>query len=70
MKSEWKISHCHTCGETFIQVYRLRDVNGVDHQGNREYLSKIFDTDEEAQAVVDIMNLSVDIVNRYKEEES
>ena len=56
MKSEWRISHNHSCGETFIQVYRLRDASGVDHQGNREYWPKIFDTDEGAQAVVDRLN--------------
>jgi hypothetical protein len=56
MKGKWKVSHNYAGGETFIQVYRLRDVQKVDHSGNREYASIIFETDEEAQAFADYLN--------------
>lgn len=54
--SEWRIAHQSTGEKILIRVYRLRDINGVDHSGNREYLRDIYQTDEEAQKVVDEMN--------------
>ncbi len=54
--SEWRIAHQAAGGEIYIRVYRLRDINTIDHSGNREYLRQIFETDEEAQKVVDEMN--------------
>ncbi len=54
--SEWRIAHQGAGGEIYIRVYRLRDISKPDHSGNREYLRAIFETDEEAQKVVDEMN--------------
>ena len=54
--SEWRIAHQHAGGEKYIRVYRLRDISKPDHSGNREYLRDIYETDEEAQKVVDEMN--------------
>ena len=36
MKSEWRVSHTYAGGKMFRQVYRLRDVDEVDHSGNGE----------------------------------
>lgn len=38
MKSPWKVSSNYINGEKMYIVYRLRDVNAVDHSGNREYM--------------------------------
>lgn len=54
--SEWRITHQYAGGEKYIRVYRMRDKDGIDHSGNREYLRDIYETDEEAQKVVDEMN--------------
>ena len=56
MKSEWRVSHTYAGGKMFRQVYRLRDVDEVDHGGNREYYGRVYATDEEAQAVADALN--------------
>lgn len=37
MKGPWKVSSNYINGEKMYIVYRLRDVNAVDHSGNREY---------------------------------
>lgn len=56
MKSKWKITHNYILGRAVFQVYRIRDINEVDHAGNREIWPKIFETEEEAQALVDKLN--------------
>lgn len=55
MKSEWKVMHNYAGGEMFYQVYRLRDVNDVDHTGNREIIG-YFDTEEAAQEFATFKN--------------
>ena len=37
-KSEWRVSSNIINGRTMYIAYRLRDANGVDHSGNREYI--------------------------------
>ena len=56
MKSEWKVAHQYAGGEKFIRVYRLYDVQKIDHSGNREYVPHIFDTDEEAKDYANNLN--------------
>lgn len=48
MKSTWRVSYQIINGEKIYQVYRLRDVDAVDHSGNRE-TNGIF-ADEESAA--------------------
>lgn len=38
MKSEWRVTSNIIDGTKMYAVYRLRDVNEVDHAGNREYI--------------------------------
>ena len=38
MKSEWRVTCNDIGGELFYGVYRLRDLNEIDHSGNREYV--------------------------------
>lgn len=37
MKGKWKVASNCIGGEMMYIVYRLRDVDAVDHSGNREY---------------------------------
>lgn len=55
MKSKWKVSSTYAGGERFYQVYRLRDVNEVDHSGNRE-IAGTFDDEAQAQEYADAKN--------------
>lgn len=54
--SEWRVGHQYTVGLLFVRVYRIRDQAEPDHSGNRIWVDKIFDTDEEAQAEADRLN--------------
>lgn len=56
MKGKWKVSHTYAGGTMYIQVYRLKDLNQIDHAGNRETVPRIFDTDEEAEAYARQLN--------------
>lgn len=60
MKSEWRVS-INPIGpdEYLYQVYRLRDVDAVDHSGNRE-IYKAYDTEAEAQQCAQRMNIEED----------
>ena len=56
MKSEWRVAHIYAGGYSDYQVYRLRDVNAVDHSGNREYRGGCFDHKEDAESYADELN--------------
>ena len=56
MKGKWKVTHQTCDGEEIYQVYRLRDVNSVDHSGNREYQKTMFNIEMSAQCLADRLN--------------
>ncbi len=56
MAGEWSVASQVINGEKVFQVYRLRNVNGIDHSGNREYCGGIFSDKESAQAFADELN--------------
>ena len=60
MKSEWRVTTNYIATdegrEPMYGVYRLRDVDEVDHSGNRESLDRWFDERELAQVYADTMN--------------
>ncbi|MGM9936984.1 MAG: hypothetical protein ACI38A_06540 [Candidatus Ornithomonoglobus sp.] len=57
MKSEWRVTSQYIGdNEKIFQLYRLRDVNEVDHSGNREYVSGIFGSREAAAELADRLN--------------
>lgn len=61
MKSEWKVTSQYVGGEKIYQVYRLRDIDAVDHSGNREYVPKFITNDEkEAEAMAIAKNKETD----------
>lgn len=47
--SEWRISTNVVAGRKFYQVYRIKDLNEVDHSGNREtrggYYERLLDAE-------------------------
>lgn len=45
----WEVAHIYGGGMSIWQVYRLRDVNEVDHSGNREYAGPVFGSEPEAK---------------------
>ena len=55
MKSEWRVSSNYVGGKDVYQVYRLLDVNEVDHSGNREVIGT-FDDEKRAQWCADAKN--------------
>lgn len=56
MKSKWKVTSNPINGMTMYAVYRLRDVNAVDHSGNREFAGEWTEHREAAQIVADKLN--------------
>lgn len=55
--SEWRVSSQYDAsGQKIYIAYRLRDVNEVDHSGNREYYGN-YNTDKKAvQKIVNELN--------------
>jgi len=58
MKSEWKVSMNVIGGEKAYQVYRLLDVQKVDHSGNRQVVTEIWSKEGDAQAIAEFLNRS------------
>ena len=56
MRSEWRITSQYFGENKIWQVYRLRNVNAVDHSGNREFDEAIFETREEAAELAERLN--------------
>lgn len=60
MKSEWRVTTNHFVSDEgrvpMYGIYRLRDVNAVDHSGNREELGRWFEDKELAEDVCRVMN--------------
>jgi hypothetical protein len=48
---------CNSIGDGYLYaVYRLRDVNEVDHSGNREYATDYMESKEDALKIASQMN--------------
>lgn len=56
MKSEWRVTSNLIAGERCYSCYRLKNVEAVDHSGNREELGRWFGTRKAAQVVADELN--------------
>lgn len=56
MKGKWKVSSNPVNGKTMYCVFRLRDVNEIDHSGNREYAGGYVNIRETAAIVADELN--------------
>ena len=49
MKSKWMVSFQYINGMKLYSVYRLKDVDAVDHSGNRETHSGFFEDRKSAE---------------------
>lgn len=56
MKSEWRVSCNPVCGTTMYIAYRLRDINKVDHSGNREYAGEYTEDKNTVQTLANKLN--------------
>lgn len=56
MKSEWRVSVQYCGDEKIYQVYRIRNVNEIDHSGNREYKGGCFYDRQEAVILAEELN--------------
>lgn len=56
MKSEWRVTSQVIGGISKYAVYRLLNVNAVDHASNREYAGDYIDCKKSAQFVADRLN--------------
>ena len=54
--SEWRVTSNPFGGQIWYGVYRIRDINEVDHNGNREYRGGYFQTQKEADALAEYLN--------------
>ena len=53
--SEWRVSSNPVAGRMFYGVYRIRDIDDIDHSGNRETRG-FYETREEAAALAARLN--------------
>lgn len=60
MKSEWRVTTNHIATDEgrvpMYGVYRLRDMDAVDHSGNREMAGKLYEDREQAEELARMMN--------------
>lgn len=56
MKGKWKVSSNPVNGKTMYCVFRLRDVNEIDHSGNREYATDYTDNKFAAESIAKTLN--------------
>lgn len=56
LRSEWRVTSNFIGGEKMYAAYRLKDVNEVDHSGNREYEGGWTSNREEAAMVAEKLN--------------
>ena len=53
---EWKVSSNPIGGKTFYQVYRIRDIDAVNHSGNRETRGGLYESRLDAERLADTLN--------------
>lgn len=56
MKGPWKVTSNVINGKTMYGVYRLLDVSGVDHSGNREHYGNYLDNRDKAAEIAQALN--------------
>lgn len=56
MKGKWKVTANPIGDEVMYAVYRLRNVNAVDHSGNREFATSYMESVEEAMKMAAELN--------------
>ncbi|HCR83893.1 hypothetical protein [Muricomes intestini] len=56
MVGKWKVQSNPVGGNMMYAVYRLRDVDAVDHSGNREYASGYIEDKDTALTIAEGLN--------------
>ena len=56
MVGKWKVTANPVGGGMLYAVYRLRDVDAVDHSGNREYASGYIEDKDTALTIAEGLN--------------
>ena len=56
MKSKWMVTMQYIDDVPHFAVYRLRDINAVDHSGNREYYGEYTTNEAEAESLAKKLN--------------
>lgn len=54
--SEWRVSANPVAGKMFYGVYRIRDIDEIDHSGNRETRGGLYETRQEAEKLAATLN--------------
>lgn len=54
--SEWKVTSNYVGGKTLYGVYRTRDINEIDHSGNREHAGGWFESRKLAESLANSLN--------------
>lgn len=54
--SEWRVSCNPVAGKTFYQVYRIRDIDAIDHSGNRETRGGLYESRIDAEKLAATLN--------------
>ena len=57
---KWKVTSNPIGDKLMYAVVRIKDVNEVDHSGNREYATGFMEDKQEAQKIADRMNCCID----------
>ena len=56
MVGKWKVTANPVGGGMLYAVYRLVDVNAVDHSGNREYATSYIEDEDTALTIAEGLN--------------
>ena len=56
MTSEWRVTSNVIDGVKMYAAYRLRDADGIDHSGNREYFGGYTYSRKEAECIAASLN--------------
>lgn len=57
---KWKVTSNQIGDKLMYAVVRIKDINELDHSGNREYATGFMDDKQEAQKIADQMNCCID----------
>lgn len=57
MTGKWAVTSNFISGKEQYAVCRLRDIQEVDHSGNREYATGYMESREQAEAIAESLNV-------------
>lgn len=57
MHSEWRVTTNFVGGDKLYAVYRIRDIDDIDHSGNREYATNYMTDRFKAMNIAENLNL-------------